>query len=95
MPSHAAGAIAALQTIVTFVAPLVMSPIYAATEQSAPGLVFLLMTGLAVLAAAVAYTLPNLEEIGKPKALAADGAAAAAVMSADPEQEPLLAAEIQ
>ena len=27
--------------------------------------------------------------------LAADGAAAAAVMSADPEQEPLLAAEIQ
>jgi hypothetical protein len=60
------GAIAALQTVVTFTAPLVASPIYAATEHHAPGLIWVIMSALAALAAAVAYTLPNLEEIQKP-----------------------------
>ena len=57
------GAIAALQTVVSFIAPLVASPIYAATESRAPGTVFVLMSGLAGAAACVAYTLPNLEMI--------------------------------
>ena len=57
------GAIAALQTIVSFIAPLIASPVYAATEHRAPGTVFVLMAGLAAVAAAVAHTLPNLEAI--------------------------------
>jgi hypothetical protein len=32
------------QTIITFVAPLVMAPIYAATEHTVPGLVFVVMS---------------------------------------------------
>lgn len=62
------GAVAALQTVVSFVTPLVASPLYAATERSAPGLVFVLMALLAAAASAVAYSLPNLEAIGQPKA---------------------------
>ena len=62
------GAVAALQTVVSFVTPLVASPLYAATEHSAPGLVFVLMALLAAAASAVAYSLPNLEAIGQPKA---------------------------
>jgi DHA1 family tetracycline resistance protein-like MFS transporter len=66
------GALSALSTIVYFFAPLIFSPLYAATEGTAPELVFLVATALAAAAAAVAWTLPNLEAIGRPPAAVAE-----------------------
>ena len=56
------GAIAALTSLVSIVAP-VASPIYAATDKSCPDLIYYIGAGLTGISSWVAWTLPNLEEL--------------------------------